>query len=83
MISRTLPAARLVGSATFGRACRVVRALCQQMTSRPRALAKTNCDRFSRERSSTRSMAAPRRTHERMATRSTMSGSAGHSARWQ
>ena len=34
------------------------------MTSRPRALVNTNCDRCSRERSSTRSIAAPRRNEE-------------------
>jgi hypothetical protein len=39
----------------------------------------TICERCSRARSATTSIAAPRRAHERSATRSTISGSAGHS----
>ena len=54
-----------------------------RMTSRPRALVNTNCERFSRARSSTRSTAAPRRRQSRTGNRSTISGSSGHSmARW-
>src|SRR5262245_7350069 len=53
------------------------------MTSRPLAFVNTNCDRFSRPRSSTRSIAAPRRTQDRTGTRSAMSGSTGQAARWQ
>jgi hypothetical protein len=53
------------GIDTPGRACLAVRALCQKITSRPRARANTNCERCSRDRSSTRSIAAPRCTHER------------------
>ena len=75
-----MPAARAVGVRTFGRACLRVRGDCQNTTSRPRALVNTSWDRFSRPRSSTRSMAAPRRAHDRSGTCSTMSGSAGQSS---
>ncbi|MEI2699988.1 MAG: hypothetical protein V9E94_17230 [Microthrixaceae bacterium] len=47
--SARTPAA--VGVLTAGLACFAVRALCQKITSRPRARVKTNCDRFSRPRS--------------------------------
>ena len=63
-----------------------LRADCQNTTSRPRAFVNTNCDLFSRARSSTRSMATPRRTHDKTDTRSTISRSpvSGHSvAGWQ
>ena len=76
--------ARALGVRTRGRACFAVRELCQKMTWRPRTRVITNCDRFSRPRSSTRSMAAPRRTQVRVATRSMTSASSGHSSwRWQ
>ena len=61
-----------------------VRADCQKITSRPRALANTNIDRASRPLSRIRSIAAPRRSHDRTATRSMISASIGHaSAPWQ
>lgn len=78
--------ARAVGTRTLGRACLLVRADCQNTMSRPYAVVNTNCERFSRARSSTGSTATPRRTHDRTGTRSTMSRSsgAGHaSAGWQ
>ena len=60
MVRFDRPAARAVGVDTLGRACLRVRADCQKIMSRPRARVKTNWERFSRPRSSTRSMAAPR-----------------------
>jgi hypothetical protein len=65
---------------TFGRACLRVRGDCQNTTSRSRAVVNTIWERFSRLRSSTRSIAAPRRLQDRSGTRSTISGSAGHSS---
>ena len=79
-----LPDARCVGSETLGRACFVVRALCQKITSRPRAWVNTNCERFSRRGRARGRSAAPRRTQDRTGTRSTMSGVLGPPvARWQ
>ena len=61
-----------------------VRADCQKITSRPRALANTNIERASRPRSRIRSIAAPCRAQERTGTRSMISGCAGQpSAVWQ
>ena len=81
MISRSAsPPARAVGSATFGRACLRVRGDCQNTMSRPRAVVKTSCERFSRARSATTSIAAPRRTHDRNGTRSTTSTSSGQAS---
>ena len=78
--SSRIPPARAVGMRTFGRACLRVRGDCQNTTSRPRAVVNTICERFSRARSRTTSMAAPRRTHDRTAARSTISGACGHSS---
>jgi len=80
MSSSTIPLARAVGVDTFGRACLRVRGDCQNTASRPRAVVNTSWERFSRPRSRTRSIAAPRRTQERIATCSTISGSSGHSS---
>ena len=74
-----MPAARAVGKLTWGRACLRVRGDCQNTASRPRAVVKTSWDRFSRNRAATMSMAAPRRMHDCSGTRSTISGSSGHS----
>jgi hypothetical protein len=77
MIVMYWPKGRAVGRVTLGRACFAVRADCQKVTSRPRALAKTNIDRFSRLRFKIRSMALPRRTQEVTGTVSIKSGSVG------
>src|SRR5687767_11177199 len=67
-----------------GRDFRVVLAVCQKIPSRPPfKVVTTNCERLSRERSRTRSIATPRRTHERTGIASTTSASSGHSPRWQ
>jgi hypothetical protein len=65
-----------------------VRGDCQKITSRPRVLVNTSWERCSRVRSSTRSMAAPRRRQERTGTcssTSALAGGSGHSpsAGWQ
>ncbi|CKP09604.1 Uncharacterised protein [Mycobacterium tuberculosis] len=86
MCSSGMPAARAVGVRTPGRDCLRVLGLCQNTTWRPRAMVCTSCDRFSRARAATTSMAAPRRLQLRSSTRSTTTGSAGQSAmsrRWQ
>ena len=79
------PLARAVGRSTLGRACLGGRAVCQKIAWRPpRMRVMTNWERFSRRRSRTRSMAAPRLVQERVGMRSTMSASSGHSwVRWQ
>jgi hypothetical protein len=85
-ISRSaMPCARAWAPGTRGRACLAVREVCQKIACRsPRTAVITNWLRASRPRSSTRSMAAPRRTQDLTGTRSTTSASAGHSStRWQ
>lgn len=73
-----------MGSRTPGRACFVVRGDCQKTTSRPRARVSTSWERFSLARSSTRSIAGPRRVQDRTAWRSSTSTSSGQSTdRWQ
>jgi hypothetical protein len=47
-----------------GFAARAVFCVCQKIASRPFTCVKTNCERTSRGRSSTRSIAAPRRATE-------------------
>jgi hypothetical protein len=74
-----MPAARAVGSRTSGRACLRVRGDCQNTISRPRDRVNTTWERCSRPRSATTSIAAPRRVQARSGTRSTTSGSSGHS----
>ena len=55
-----------------GRVLWAVFAVCQKIPSRPPfSVEITNCERFSRYRSSTRSMATPRRVHERTGVSST------------
>ena len=63
-MSSTSPDARAVGTRTAGRACLVVLGDCQKIISRPRAWVITSWDLFSRARSSTRSMAGPRRLQD-------------------
>lgn len=75
--SSAMPAARAVGVRTPGRDCLAVRGLCQNTTSRPRAVVKTSWERFSRDRAATTSIAAPRRRQERSSTDSTIAGSSG------
>ena len=85
MISMAPPAERRVGTRNPGLVLRVVRADCQKMASRPPCnRVNTSCDRFSRLRSSTRSIATPRRTQDRTATSSMRTDSLGQSStRWQ
>ena len=78
--SSATPPARAVGRLTFGRACLRVRGDCQNTSSRPRAVVKTSWERFSRARSATISIAAPRRAHDRNGTRSTTSPSSGQAS---
>jgi hypothetical protein len=59
---------------TPGRTCFVVLGDCQKIISRPRARVITNCERFSRARSTTRSMAALRRVQGRTGSRTTNFG---------
>jgi polyphosphate kinase len=80
--------ARRPGTRTPGRAALAVRGDCQKITSRPRVRVNTSWERCSRARSSTRSMAAPRRRQERTGTcssTSALAGGSGHSpaAGWQ
>ena len=72
-------------SAALGRACFDVLAVCQKTAFLPlRMRVYTTCERFSRLRSRTRSMAAPRRSHDRTGARSSTSGASGHEVSgWQ
>ena len=81
----TIPAALLVGNDTLGRGVFEVLGDCQKIISRPRARVITNCERLSRARATTMSIAAPRGTHEVRGNSSKTSASSGHGApcRWQ
>src|SRR5215207_11000748 len=83
MVSSSNPEARRVGTRTPGRDLAVAFGDCQKITSRPRAVVNTNWARFSRGRSSTRSMATPRRRQDRTGTSSRIWGACGQSAEWQ
>ena len=80
-----VPRRSWVGIRIPGRAFAVVRGDCQKISSRPSPwVVKTNCERFSLGRSSTRSTATPRRRQLRTGASSTTSGRSGQaSARWQ
>ena len=77
--------ARRRGPRPPGFAARAVLWVCQKMAGRPFTSVNTNWERARRGRSSTRSIAAPRLLQGITGTRSTISGSSGHSSskRWQ
>ncbi len=79
MTSAASPLARRPGIRAPGRAVVTTLRVCQKMPSRPEgSVVKTNCDRFSRGRSSTRSIATPRRRQRVTETSSRTSAPGGH-----
>jgi len=78
MTSSWMPLARRPGIRAPGRAVVTTLRVCQKIPSRPDgSVVKTNCERFSRGRSRTRSIATPRRRHSVTGISSTISASGG------
>src|SRR5438128_3922358 len=79
MISSRMPLARRPGIRAPGRAVVTTLRVCQKIPSWPEgSVVKTNCERFSRGRSRTRSMATPLRRHSVTGTCSRISAPGGH-----